>query len=42
MKKLSERGLIRRHERGCDVLNGEGLAELAAWAGLDSGRRSFI
>ncbi|MDL2399996.1 Crp/Fnr family transcriptional regulator [Rhizobium mayense] len=42
LKRLSERGLIHWQERGCDVLNGEGLAELAAWEGLDSGRRPFI
>ena len=42
LKKLSGRGLIRWQERGCDVLNGEGLAALAKWEGLDAGARPFI
>ncbi|MDE1991292.1 MAG: Crp/Fnr family transcriptional regulator [Rhizobiaceae bacterium] len=42
LKKLAERGLIRWQERGCDVLDDEGLATLAEWEGLDEGKRPFI
>ena len=42
LKKLAERGLIRWQERGCEVLNGEGLLEIAGWEGLAEGRRPFI
>jgi len=42
LKKLAERGLIRWQERGCEVLNGEGLLEIAGWEGLPEGRRPFI
>ncbi|MGV1758173.1 Crp/Fnr family transcriptional regulator [Rhizobium sp. P44RR-XXIV] len=42
LKKLAERGLIAWQERGCKVLDGEKLAEIADWNGLDSGRRPFI
>jgi CRP-like cAMP-binding protein len=42
LKKLAERGLIRWQERGCEVLNGDGLLEIAGWEGLAEGRRPFI
>lgn len=42
LKKLSERGLIRWQERGCDVLDGQGLADLAEWSGISEGKRPFI
>jgi CRP-like cAMP-binding protein len=42
LKKLAERGLIRWQERGCEVLNGEGLLDIAGWEGLPSGKRPFI
>jgi len=42
LKKLAERGLIAWQERGCNVLDGKKLAEIADWNGLDSGRRPFI
>lgn len=42
LKKLSERGLIRWQERGCDVLDGQGLADLAEWNGISEGKRPFI
>ncbi len=42
LKKLAERGLIRWQERGCDVLDGEGLATLAEWEGLHEGKRPLI
>ena len=42
LKKLAERGLIRWQERGCDVLDGKGLADLAEWKGISEARRPFI
>ncbi|MGA1801192.1 Crp/Fnr family transcriptional regulator [Rhizobium sp. HT1-10] len=42
LKKLSERKLIRWQERGCDVLDGQGLANLAEWNGISEGKRPFI
>lgn len=42
LKKLAERGLIRWQERGCEVLNGDGLLDIAGWEGLSEGRRPFI
>lgn len=42
LKKLAERGLIRWQERGCDVLDGKGLADLAEWKGMSEGKRPFI
>jgi CRP-like cAMP-binding protein len=42
LKKLAARGLIRWQERGCDVLDGKALAELAEWEGLGERRRPFI
>ncbi|TCL70180.1 Crp/Fnr family transcriptional regulator [Rhizobium sp. BK251] len=42
LKKLAERGLIRWQERGCDVLDGEGLSTLAGWEGQDGNLRPFI
>ncbi|MBO9168056.1 Crp/Fnr family transcriptional regulator [Rhizobium sp. L245/93] len=42
LKKLAERKLIRWQERGCDVLDGQGLADLAEWSGISGGKRPFI
>ena len=42
LRKLAERGLIRWQERGCDVLDGRGLADLAEWNGMSEGKRPFI
>ena len=42
LKKLAARKLLVWQERGCEVLDGDGLAELAGWDGLDSGKRPFI
>ncbi|MGY5780648.1 Crp/Fnr family transcriptional regulator [Rhizobium sp. LEGMi135b] len=42
LKKLAARKLLLWQERGCEVLDGKGLAELAGWDGLDSGKRPFI
>ena len=42
LKKLAERRLIRWQERGCDVLDGPGLAEVAGWEGFSDTARPFI
>jgi CRP/FNR family transcriptional regulator len=42
LKKLSERNLIRWADRGCDVLDTEGLMRVAGWEGLKPVRRPFI
>ena len=42
LRKLSNRNLIRWQDRGCVVLDGEGLAALADWEGLPEARRPFI
>jgi CRP-like cAMP-binding protein len=42
LKKLAQRKLIRWHGHGCDVLDGEGLAALAAWEGFGEDKRPFI
>jgi CRP-like cAMP-binding protein len=42
LKKLAEKGFIRWQERGCEVLNGEGLKDVAGWEGLPEQTRTFI
>lgn len=42
IRKLNERGLIRWLERGCEVLDLDGLMKLAGWEGFDEGRRPFV
>ncbi|WP_183744380.1 MULTISPECIES: Crp/Fnr family transcriptional regulator [unclassified Rhizobium] len=42
LKKLAGRNLIRWQERGCDVLDGEGLMQVAGWEGMREGKRPFI
>lgn len=42
LRKLAERGLIRWQERGCDVVDGKGLADLAKWSGISESKRPFI
>lgn len=42
LKKLAERNLIRWADRGCDVLDPEGLMRAADWDGLEAVRRPFI
>lgn len=42
LKKLALRGMIRWQERGCDVLDGKALADLAEWVGLGENKRPFI
>jgi CRP-like cAMP-binding protein len=42
LKKLSDRRLIRWHDRACEVLDVEGLMDLAGWDGPGEGRRPLI
>lgn len=42
LKKLAERKLIRWQERGCEVLDGKGLKEVAGWEGLGETKRPLI
>ena len=42
LRKLADRRLIRWQDRGCLVLDGEGLAAVAGWEGLPETRRPFI
>jgi CRP-like cAMP-binding protein len=42
LKKLADRGLIRWHDRVCEVLDPEGLKEVAGWAGLVEHQRPLI
>ncbi|MEO6014023.1 MAG: Crp/Fnr family transcriptional regulator [Devosia sp.] len=42
LKKLAEQKLIRWHDRVCEVLDPEGLMELAAWDGLPERLRPLI
>jgi CRP-like cAMP-binding protein len=42
LKKLAQRGLIRWQERGCEILDGAGLSNLAGWEGLGETKRPFI
>jgi CRP-like cAMP-binding protein len=42
LRKLAQRSLIRWQERGCEVLDGNGLAAIAGWKGLGERKRPFI
>jgi CRP-like cAMP-binding protein len=42
LRKLAERMLIRWHGRSCEVLDPEGLEQLAGWEGLGEKRRPLI
>ncbi|MDM9619963.1 Crp/Fnr family transcriptional regulator [Rhizobium sp. AC44/96] len=42
LKKLAKQGLIRWQERTCEVLDGDALAEVAGWEGLDERHRPFL
>jgi CRP-like cAMP-binding protein len=42
LKKLSERKLIIWHDRACEVLDVDGLMEVAGWDGLPEQRRPLI
>lgn len=42
LRKLAERKLIRWHDRNCEVLNVEGLMDIAGWDGLREGTRPLV
>ncbi|KQY15216.1 Crp/Fnr family transcriptional regulator [Rhizobium sp. Root482] len=42
LKKLSERRLIRWADRGCDILDDEGLMQMSGWEGYSEKTRPFI
>ena len=42
LRKLAERKLIRWHDRACEVMDVNGLMEIAAWEGLPERRRPLI
>lgn len=42
LRKLADRNLIRWHDRSCEVIDIDGLMELAAWDGLPDRRRPLI
>lgn len=42
LRKLSERKLIRWHDRACEVLDPDGLMDVADWDGLVEGKRPLI
>jgi len=42
LRKLADRGLIRWHDRACEVLEPETLKELSGWEGLPEQRRPLI
>lgn len=42
LRKLAERGLIRWHDRACEVLDAPGLQQVAGWDGFGERRRPLI
>lgn len=42
IRKLIDRKLIAWRDGGCEVIDGEGLKDLARWEGLSEGRRPLI
>lgn len=42
LRKLSDRKLIRWHDRACEVLDASGLMQIASWTGNLEGRRPLI
>ena len=42
LRKLAERRLMRWQDRGCEILDADGLQALAEWEGLQRGPRPFI
>jgi CRP-like cAMP-binding protein len=42
LRRLGEQGLIRWHERACEVIDVQGLREIAEWDGLGEGTRPLI
>lgn len=42
LKKLADRKLIRWADRGCQILDEEGLRQISGWEGLQEAKRPFI
>lgn len=42
LRKLADRKLIRWAERGCDILDDEGLAQIAGWSSAQEVARPFV
>lgn len=42
LRKLADRKLIRWHDRACEVLDPNGLTEVASWTGLPEAHRPLI
>jgi hypothetical protein len=42
IRKLVERNLVRWLERGCEVVDLDGLMAVAGWEGLFEGRRPLV
>lgn len=42
IRKLAERKLVRWHDRGCEVIDMDGLLALAGWEGLGEDRRPLV
>ncbi|MDB5538043.1 MAG: Crp/Fnr family transcriptional regulator, partial [Devosia sp.] len=42
LRKLADRKLIRWHDRACEVLDVDGLMEIAEWDGLPERKRPLI
>jgi CRP-like cAMP-binding protein len=42
LRKLSDRKLIRWHDRACEVLDVHGLMDISGWTGLPESRRPLI
>lgn len=42
LRKLAERRLIRWHDRACEVIDVQGLMDIAGWDGLPQQRRPLI
>lgn len=42
LRKLADRKLIRWHDRACEVLDPNGLTEVAGWTGLPEAHRPLI
>jgi CRP-like cAMP-binding protein len=42
LRRLTERGLIRWRDRGCEVVDFDGLCDVADWEGLGEDRRPLV
>lgn len=42
LRRLVDQGLIRWHERACEVIDSDGLRQIAEWDGLGEGTRPLI